>query len=494
MRPWATPAEAAQYTGSGWFSGEALHSFTDAEEDEIAIEAGEPLYIRCDEPCPEGWRHASRMDGSVGLVVSPPARHTPARTRSRAPHPGPSASLTLTPRPSPLVPRPSPLASLPSRHAWRQPGTYVKLHDILIEAPVAFEGWDGVGSAGRSASRRATSCSCAWACSRAAGGSRAVRRAGRATWSSEAAAEAGRAASCRVTCSARGGARRTRRMLDAALWQCHPGSATAHRPAPALPGAGSAGPWLRHARVGLGHAGWGHTRDHKRGCAAVMRPGFSRPTPRHLPRQAAGMVSFMWGRYGAQRRARMMAELRVAALLQAKLNLQEGHASLRPTLRLRLALRPTLRLSLSLSLSLTLVLTHVLTLVLTRVLAGGPHLQPHAPGRPEVARPQVRPWQRHLAPRGLPSCDARRPADAAPTELGLHSHSAAACGGWASRLSGTLLPAPPPPPLHPALPSIPSAISIYPPHHSPLPVASLPAPVGPQCDRTAAPDLACPRT
>ena len=29
------------------------------------------------------------------------------------------------------------------------------------------------------------------------------------------------------------------------------------------------------------------------------------------------MVSFMWGRYGAQRRARMMAELRVAALLQA---------------------------------------------------------------------------------------------------------------------------------------------------------------------------------
>ena len=37
MRPWATPAEAAQYTGSGWFSGEALHSFTDAEEDEIAV-------------------------------------------------------------------------------------------------------------------------------------------------------------------------------------------------------------------------------------------------------------------------------------------------------------------------------------------------------------------------------------------------------------------------------------------------------------------------
>ena len=153
MRPWATPAEAAQYTGSGWFSGEALHSFTDAEEDEIAIEAGEPLYIRCDEPCPEGWRHASRMDGSVGLVVSPPTARPPpahpparppARTYARArahahPHPGPSA---------PLAPRPSPLASLPSRHAWRQPETYVKLHDILIEAPVAFEGWGGVGSAG----------------------------------------------------------------------------------------------------------------------------------------------------------------------------------------------------------------------------------------------------------------------------------------------------------------------------------------------------------
>lgn len=43
--------------------------------------------------------------------------------------------------------------------------------------------------------------------------------------------------------------------------------------------------------------------------------------------QAAGMVSFLWGRYGAQRKARMMAELRVAALLQAKLNLQEGRTS-----------------------------------------------------------------------------------------------------------------------------------------------------------------------
>ena len=115
------------------------------------------------------------------------------------------------------------------------------------------------------------------------------------------------------------------------------------------------------------------------------------------------MVSFLWGRYGAQRRARMMAELRVAALLQAKLNLQEGHASLRPTLRLRLALRPTLRLRLSLSLSLTLVLT----LVRTPVLAGGPHLQPRAPGRPEVARPQVRPGERHLATHGLPYCGAR---------------------------------------------------------------------------------------
>ena len=101
MRPWATPAEAARYTGSGWFSGEALHSFTDVEEDEITIEAGEPLYIRCDEPCPEGWRHASRMDGSVGLVVSPPGRprgRPPARTNARA---RARASLALAPRPSP---------------------------------------------------------------------------------------------------------------------------------------------------------------------------------------------------------------------------------------------------------------------------------------------------------------------------------------------------------------------------------------------------------
>ena len=78
MSPWATPANAAQYTGSGWFSGEAVHSFSDAQEDELAIEVGERLYVRCDEPCAEGWRHASRMDGSVGLVVSssirPPAR------------------------------------------------------------------------------------------------------------------------------------------------------------------------------------------------------------------------------------------------------------------------------------------------------------------------------------------------------------------------------------------------------------------------------------
>ena len=112
MNPWATPAESAQYTGSGWFSGEAVHSFSDAQEDELAIEAGEPLYIRCDEPCAEGWRHASRMDGSVGLVVSsstrlparppaPPPAHPPARPPFFPPAPRPGPSASLVPRPSP---------------------------------------------------------------------------------------------------------------------------------------------------------------------------------------------------------------------------------------------------------------------------------------------------------------------------------------------------------------------------------------------------------
>ena len=102
MSPWATPAEAAQYTGSGWFSGEAVHSFLDAQDDELMIEVGEQLYIRCDEPCAEGWRHASRMDGSVGLVVSSSTRspaRLPACLPARLPSSWPPASLA--PRPSP---------------------------------------------------------------------------------------------------------------------------------------------------------------------------------------------------------------------------------------------------------------------------------------------------------------------------------------------------------------------------------------------------------
>ena len=39
------------------------------------------------------------------------------------------------------------------------------------------------------------------------------------------------------------------------------------------------------------------------------------------------MVQFLWGRYSAWRMARMIAEVRVAALLQAKRNPQEGHGA-----------------------------------------------------------------------------------------------------------------------------------------------------------------------
>ena len=121
MSPWATPAEAAQYTGSGWFSGEAVHSFLDAQDDELMIEVGEQLYIRCDEPCAEGWRHASRMDGSVGLVVSSSTRspaRLPARPTDRPPSPGPL-------RPSPLAPRltADPLRAAAARHV-RQAARY----------------------------------------------------------------------------------------------------------------------------------------------------------------------------------------------------------------------------------------------------------------------------------------------------------------------------------------------------------------------------------
>ena len=124
--PWATAADAAEYAGSGWFRGEAVYSFSDAQKDELPIEQGEPLYVRCDEPAPEGWRHASRMDGKIGLVVSP---------------------IALSPTRPPSVLRPSPLASLPTRIAWRQPEAYVRLHDIAILAPVGFEGLGDEGSA-----------------------------------------------------------------------------------------------------------------------------------------------------------------------------------------------------------------------------------------------------------------------------------------------------------------------------------------------------------
>ena len=138
--PWATSTDAAEYAGSGWFSGEAIYSFSDVQDDELAIEKGEPLYVRCDERCAEGWRHASRMDGSVGLVVSMPAR-PPARPSARPPALLPRALILASLRPPPL-------ASLPIRHVWRQPESYVCLHDILLDAPVDFEGYGGEGSAG----------------------------------------------------------------------------------------------------------------------------------------------------------------------------------------------------------------------------------------------------------------------------------------------------------------------------------------------------------
>jgi hypothetical protein len=71
---WAEAEDAAAYAGSGWFHGDALYSFeADVQEGELEIEAGETLLVRCDEPAPDGWRHAARSDGSVGLVV----RHAP---------------------------------------------------------------------------------------------------------------------------------------------------------------------------------------------------------------------------------------------------------------------------------------------------------------------------------------------------------------------------------------------------------------------------------
>ena len=240
MNPWATPAESAQYTGSGWFSGEAVHSFSDAQEDELAIEAGEPLYIRCDEPCAEGWRHASRMDGSVGLVVSSSTR-LPARPPARPP-----ALLPARPSSWPLcVPRPSPLASLPIQHVRRQPETYVKLHDILMEAPVAFEGWGGVGSAGLL---------------RFAAGDQLIVRVGvlsRGWWLARSAASPLRNV---VFGGGGGGGPRgvvPRHLLDT-WWRKEAGAAcstrylgSATRPRPGRLGLAlhaAAGPWLRHAR------------------------------------------------------------------------------------------------------------------------------------------------------------------------------------------------------------------------------------------------------
>ena len=249
MRPWATPAEAAQYTGSGWFSGEALHSFTDAEEDEIAIEAGEPLYIRCDEPCPEGWRHASRMDGSVGLVVSqptarPPAR-PPARTRARAR--APSSWPLCAPRPSPLAPR---LTAEPTRVAAAR--------DVRQAARHPDRGAGRLRGVGRRGLCRAAPLR---------GGRPAARARGRALARLVARAQCGGRAAQRGLrrrrrrrAARRGAASPARRVVahgGRAACSTPPfGSATLTVPpptwpAPALQGAGSAGPWLRHAR-GLG--------------------------------------------------------------------------------------------------------------------------------------------------------------------------------------------------------------------------------------------------
>ena len=73
---WATADEAAENAGSGWFRGVALFGF-DALDDgessgkELSVVEGEALFVRTDEPAPEGWRFVARVDGSAsGLVPS----------------------------------------------------------------------------------------------------------------------------------------------------------------------------------------------------------------------------------------------------------------------------------------------------------------------------------------------------------------------------------------------------------------------------------------